>query len=364
MSETTTTDTTTAAPKPKSWRDGLPIHPAAELFPLMSADELRELGEDIKQQPRLHEFPIAVVATKRRNGWRYELADGRNRLDAMELVGVPFRLKFSDGLCHLYFGEDALGIGICAVNVEGDPYSYVLSANVHRRHLTAEQKRHLIANLIKARPEKSNRQIAKMVDASPTTVISQRTKMEDKGDVSKLDTSIDSKGRRQPARKPHKPRSTEKAAEAAVHNRAEMTKTPAGTKLAQQQVAATTTAAEMSKKTPEAVGSNEATEERSDEWHDRDAKRGNLAALIAGCLNQLVEILEGCSRRKKIEVLKTLMERLSIGIAVFMTEPPPAGALDVPAAASTADQRRESSLADDVDFPPFLRRAPAGGERG
>lgn len=32
-----------------SWRDVLPIHPAAELFPLMSPDELRELGEDTKK---------------------------------------------------------------------------------------------------------------------------------------------------------------------------------------------------------------------------------------------------------------------------------------------------------------------------
>jgi hypothetical protein len=32
----------------KSWRDVLPIHPAAELFPLMSPGELRALGEDIK----------------------------------------------------------------------------------------------------------------------------------------------------------------------------------------------------------------------------------------------------------------------------------------------------------------------------
>jgi hypothetical protein len=34
--------------KPKSWRDVLPIHPAAELFPLISPDELRPIGEDIK----------------------------------------------------------------------------------------------------------------------------------------------------------------------------------------------------------------------------------------------------------------------------------------------------------------------------
>jgi hypothetical protein len=35
--------------KSKSWRDVQPIHPAAELFPLMAPDELRALGEDIKK---------------------------------------------------------------------------------------------------------------------------------------------------------------------------------------------------------------------------------------------------------------------------------------------------------------------------
>ena len=32
----------------RSWRDTLAIHPAAELFPRMSPDELRALGKDIR----------------------------------------------------------------------------------------------------------------------------------------------------------------------------------------------------------------------------------------------------------------------------------------------------------------------------
>ena len=35
--------------KRKSWRDAIPIHPAADLLPLMSPDELRELADDIKK---------------------------------------------------------------------------------------------------------------------------------------------------------------------------------------------------------------------------------------------------------------------------------------------------------------------------
>ena len=34
--------------KPKSWRDVIKVHPAADLLPMMSPDELKTLGEDIK----------------------------------------------------------------------------------------------------------------------------------------------------------------------------------------------------------------------------------------------------------------------------------------------------------------------------
>jgi hypothetical protein len=61
-----------------SWRDHLKIHPAAELFSLMSEPELRELGEDIKAKGTIH-HPIVL--------YQGELLDGRNRLDAMEMVG-------------------------------------------------------------------------------------------------------------------------------------------------------------------------------------------------------------------------------------------------------------------------------------
>src|SRR5262249_58582358 len=85
-----------------------------------------------------------------------------------------------------------------------DPYAYVISANLHRRHLSAEQRRELIAKLIKATPEKSDRQIAGTVKASPTTVGTVRAEMEAKGEVSKLDTRTDAKGINQPASKSRK----------------------------------------------------------------------------------------------------------------------------------------------------------------
>ena len=35
--------------QPTSWRDQINVHPAADLFPMMTPDELKALGEDIKK---------------------------------------------------------------------------------------------------------------------------------------------------------------------------------------------------------------------------------------------------------------------------------------------------------------------------
>jgi hypothetical protein len=55
---------------------------------------------------------------------------------------------------------------------------------------------------LKANTEKSDRQIASKVGASPTKVGTVRKGLEKKGDVSKMDTSTDTKGRQQPRKRP------------------------------------------------------------------------------------------------------------------------------------------------------------------
>ena len=69
------------ATKPKSWRDVLPVHPAADMFPLMERDELLALGQDIKKNG-LKQW--IVTWTEDFDGRNVYLLDGRNRLDAME----------------------------------------------------------------------------------------------------------------------------------------------------------------------------------------------------------------------------------------------------------------------------------------
>jgi hypothetical protein len=78
--------------------------------------------------------------------------------DAMEAVGLPTidaKGKFVEGL---------------EVNCDvGDPWAYVLSMNVARRHLTTQQRLKLLDKVTKANPSISSRRVAKLVGVSHTT---------------------------------------------------------------------------------------------------------------------------------------------------------------------------------------------------
>jgi ParB-like chromosome segregation protein Spo0J len=113
----------------------LKAHPLADIFPLMEGAEFEALVADIKAHG-LRE-PVMVFEDM--------ILDGRNRYRACQSAGI-------EPTFTTYTGDD--------------PVAYVISANIYRRHLTAEQKRDLIAELIKAQPEKSNRQIAKATGVS------------------------------------------------------------------------------------------------------------------------------------------------------------------------------------------------------
>jgi hypothetical protein len=192
------------------WRDVLKIHPAADLFPLLDPEELRALGDDIRKHG-LREPVVVMRQYRRRQGGTMDvreydlvLIDGRNRLDAMEAVGFTLVRdgKLDPTLGHKVLGLEPLTGAYAELDDDVDVYAFVISRNIRRRHLTTKQKRDLIAKLIKAEPENSDRQIAGTVKASPTTVGTVRAEMEAAGDVSKLDTRRDTKGRKQPARKP------------------------------------------------------------------------------------------------------------------------------------------------------------------
>ncbi len=117
-----------------SWRDLLPVHPAAEIFPLMSAEALEELAADIKA----HGMLSPVVVMKEANG-SLSLLDGRNRLDAAEQGGV----EVIDGAGRLLVPFEVFD----PEEREIDPFAFVISANLCRRHLSESQRAMVAAKL-------------------------------------------------------------------------------------------------------------------------------------------------------------------------------------------------------------------------
>jgi hypothetical protein len=196
----------------------LPVHPAAELFPMMSEAELRELGEDIKANGlrmsiTLVDWPGSPVKA---DGKPVALLDGRNRLDALELTGHHIHFEDdcsgwpewfaagwnSDGKSYAVDLKLSMMVSGKVADTITDAYSYVISANIQRRQLTAEQKRELIAKVLKAKPEQSNLQIAKQVKSDDKTVAKVRKKLEATSEIPKLKKTVGKDGKERPTRKP------------------------------------------------------------------------------------------------------------------------------------------------------------------
>jgi hypothetical protein len=102
---------------------GYETHPAADLFPMMEGAELQALADDIKAHG-LHNRIVLFAE----NGKRLVL-DGRNRLRACEMAGVAPSIEFWAG--------------------DGSPTEWVVSQNLHRRHLTTSQRAFVAAGLKK-----------------------------------------------------------------------------------------------------------------------------------------------------------------------------------------------------------------------
>jgi hypothetical protein len=186
---------------PFNWRDHLNVHPAADLFPLMSEAELKELAEDIRKNG----FQQAIVIWRDNNTRPFKdyLIDGRNRLDALAMLSClgPKRNRLRREPNDAY--ERTLPLTITYpedvptnpnkgtlvrydLENDDDVRECVVALNLHRRHLTAEVKRDVIAKLLKANPEQSNRTIAKQVKADDKTVAKVRRELESTADIPQL----------------------------------------------------------------------------------------------------------------------------------------------------------------------------------
>lgn len=95
----------------------LPVHPLADLFPLVEGIEFDELVSSIKMNG-LFEPIITLEGT---------VLDGRNRYRACQAAGIEPRFEEFKG---------------------DDPYAFVAAKNIHRRHLNASQRGVIAAKMV------------------------------------------------------------------------------------------------------------------------------------------------------------------------------------------------------------------------
>ncbi len=186
----------------KSWRDSLPVHEAAKIFE-------PNTDKDFTGDVATHGIIQPVTLWKEHKHAPNRLVDGQSRLDALEKSGHEITIENVNGpsgyeVTIWYSGKGGCGF-VPTKHIRGDEYNgtvydLVVSCNINRRQLTAEDKQKAIAALLKLDPNKSNRQIA--TKTSHPHVAKVREQLEKAGDVETVTTSIDTRGRKQPARKP------------------------------------------------------------------------------------------------------------------------------------------------------------------
>ena len=149
-------------------------HPFSEMFLQISKEDFYKLAGDIKVNGLHH--PIVRYQGK--------ILDGNNRYRACEL------LKIAPKFAPDFTGDDA------------HARNYVISANIHRRHLNADQRRDILAALLKADPTQSNRQIADAAKVDHKTVGDVREGLEATGEIPQLEstTGADGKSRKRRTR--------------------------------------------------------------------------------------------------------------------------------------------------------------------
>ena len=152
----------------------LEFHDLAKVFPVISDGELNKLATDIFENGLNEKIVL----------FQGKILDGRNRWIAAQRCSFALR----DDHFRKFEGSDA------------QAKAFVISANIHRRHLSAEQRRDLIAELIKAEPAKSDRQIAEVTKTSHHTVGDVRSGLEATGQIAQLEQREGADGKKRKAK--------------------------------------------------------------------------------------------------------------------------------------------------------------------
>jgi hypothetical protein len=171
------------------WRDHIKVHRDAKLFEKISDAERQRLGLDIKEHGIRNKITLYyagkepaydIVGTP---GWwrkpshlaKTAVLDGQNRMDAGEqFAGIDWMQDCGRDFTVVFkYKRINHNVNNAPQHEENDfdTRAFVLSANLHRRHLDPEAIRKLVAGAIKADPSKSDRAIAEpAARPQPTTL--------------------------------------------------------------------------------------------------------------------------------------------------------------------------------------------------
>lgn len=115
------------------------FHPIANIFPMMSPEEFAELRKDIHQNGQLE--PVWLHADGR-------IIDGRNRYKACMELGITPKYRTWDG--------------------DGSLTQFVVSLNLHRRHMSAEQRAAVAVKMLPMLEAEAKERMLAGVKVDPT----------------------------------------------------------------------------------------------------------------------------------------------------------------------------------------------------
>jgi hypothetical protein len=151
---------------------------AYQVMPGLAPDEYAALRADIA------EHGVRVPVDVDENG---QVLDGHHRSLIAAELGIVCPRRVLEGLS------------------EPEKVAHALAVNVHRRNLTREQRRDLLAASIKAAPELSDREHGRRTGVDHKTSAAVRQSMETTGEIPQLHSRRGADGHERPATQPPRP---------------------------------------------------------------------------------------------------------------------------------------------------------------
>ena len=139
------------------WRQMLQVHPAADVFPLLGKEDVVALAADIKK----HGLKQPVLIIEGKDGHAV-LIDGRNRLDALELLGEEITLDNSTIFERLPTGTESTRSG----SMIGRPGATSPAASADRTRATGRTP--VTARHISTRSAGRSRTLSPMTSSAST----------------------------------------------------------------------------------------------------------------------------------------------------------------------------------------------------